>query len=260
MIPIYILTKGRVGHQSTLEQLPKKYWGKRVWLVCGKDEDHGDYPVVNVPEAHNVSIAAKRQWVSQHSRKQGSPHHIQADDDITFRPRVTGNIVDFHHVLSVFDDIAEYKNLGVACGCPKAFSQNKAEVMWNGTFGGTFRLYNNAALAAIPQKFSDVGVMEDLHIMLSLIEAGYDVAGVRACYFDNKMGRQSKVGGNLGEGAFASTVKHDKAVKQLVALHNPDLVWTELKTAEELAKPSPRPSKYRVRVNVHAFTKVRNSK
>lgn len=85
---IVIPTRGRVGKQTTLQNLPGELWPD-VMILCPSGEvaaHQKDFPYVKVQaqEDDNWDIATKRKWIVEHS---ADPKLVMLDDDLRFAYR-----------------------------------------------------------------------------------------------------------------------------------------------------------------------------
>jgi hypothetical protein len=85
---LYIMTRGRVGKQTTLAQLPKA-WKEKTWLVCPESEKHDHQSILAPPYIDNYS--RKFQWIMQGMefgdfayRHDENDKAVILDDDLVF--------------------------------------------------------------------------------------------------------------------------------------------------------------------------------
>jgi hypothetical protein len=78
----------------------------------------------------------------------------------------------------------------------------------------------------VPAKFTDVHILEDVHMLLGVIEAGFDVAVTRRFFGSLDIHDGSdQVTGNATNPTLTSGLKVVRdAIHHMVSLHSPDLV------------------------------------
>lgn len=209
---IYIVTKGRVDNQITLQSIPKK-WLPNVRLVCPRSErmeHHGNHPRVGVlaqPESV-VTIAEKRAWLIQ--REASTNKILMLDDDLQFCMR--RKTYRDYEGYSVDNDEANWKeNVQadrdavrlVPADAPAIDRMFKAiERMlstyahgsidgryMNGNTGSQFAINTrirsalafNTDVAREVLKFNRVEMCEDVDFVLQMLTAGYHNATYKWC-------------------------------------------------------------------------------
>lgn len=89
---IYILTRGRVNKQITLDSIPKRYL-KDTYLICGAMEARqhrvlGRQCKVSPPHVDNYS--KKFQWLIDGKADRSCKQFVMMDDDLYFNKRIPG--------------------------------------------------------------------------------------------------------------------------------------------------------------------------
>ena len=205
---LYIPTRGRVDKQQTLENRGSY---RRILLVAPEGETgHPWKHVIHSPK--HFSISQKRQWIADYSTQRGEEFHVQCDDDCYFRNRKDNSVADLADVLeSMFRSMEDPNVAIVTCGTMSQVKATKARK--NIATTGVLRMYRNSALDGI--SFSRVLLMEDLHVHLSLLEAGFDTVQHMRHMVRNNFGRRK--GGNSD--VMKDTEFYNREVRKIAKLH-----------------------------------------
>lgn len=218
---IYIPTYQRLGHQTTIQTLPRSILEK-VWLVCRPEEAeqlsflwHSQILVYDGKE----DIGLKRQWILEQC-----PTEIcyMMDDDMRFRRRVDRNNMENTSVIksepeylhNAILEIVELCSPDVPMvGISPSFGQqnHRCEFEFNKRLFGNFALHKPTILS-LPQKFSSLPLMEDFYVTLGILTSGRQNA--MACHIIWDQARGS--GANGGCTTFRTLEAQTEAAKRLV--------------------------------------------
>ena len=217
---ILILTRGRVGKQKTLSQLPKKLL-KHVRIVCPRSEveGHSDLGVKVIPQPDKIkTISQKRQWVAEQCVKANTAF-IMMDDDLKIM-----SIVDKKYVHDKEAQIEGWKWMFQALKSgetdvvgfgTKAFSQDycsgaKSVLRYNYHLGFCFGMTPSAASSI---NWGRIQLFEDIDYTLQLFAKGFHNIISYANVVEQPRGE--KEGGLRGERTDKIV---DKCLNQLIAL------------------------------------------
>lgn len=176
---IYILTRGRVGNQLTLENIKKHAprWSQHVWLVH-PDNEHHDWPrCITYDLADIPNLSVKRDFVVDI----GARYQIQMDDDLRdFRVRPYDGVNDFQDYIVgtqmddifdlLFNKLKEYAHVGMSqrAGNNRVEKDHQICARMCDVLG-----YDADVIKKYRLKFGDMILMQDFHMTLSLIERGH---------------------------------------------------------------------------------------
>ena len=221
---IFIPTYGRAGSQTTYRALVGA--GLIVTLVV-QDRERGlycAYPHVEVLPPHIQTIAPTRQYILDHLVH--SRTFCMVDDDLVFYARRTDDPTKLRDITptelaAAFAGMGAHLNLpGVAhvgFAAREGANRNVAENLDNTRIMRVLG-YHAPTLTYLGLKFDAMEVMEDFHVALSLLEAGYSNR-IMNHYAHNQKG--SGTAGGCSH--FRTPELHAKNAHLLAALH-PDVV------------------------------------
>lgn len=85
---LYIMTRGRVGKQRTLQSIPES-WRGRTYLVCPAEEyDKHGHQTIPVPGWVN-NYSRKMKYIVEDGMRDGNDKAVILDDDLVFSRRIT---------------------------------------------------------------------------------------------------------------------------------------------------------------------------
>lgn len=225
-VRIFILTRGRVGRQKTLANLPPQLL-HCVRIVCPRDEankhkaNHPGVKVIAQPVSVK-SLVAKRRWVAEQASKR-KVAAIMMDDDLTIRAAKDGKYVnDLDQQLKGWKQLFKALKNGradvVGFGT-KAFSQEYLKmddpIRYNYHLGFCFGMTPKAMRAV---QWDRIPLFEDIDYTLQLFAAGFH----NILFYHNvvEQGKGVNPGGLEGE---RNEELVDKSLKKLIKLH-PEVV------------------------------------
>lgn len=197
---IAIPTRGRVGQQKTLQELPD-FLRRQTFVFAPKEEIprlRERFPDVEdfvVTPARIDGIAKKRDFIVQTMRNAGTEKIVMLDDDMFFQSRC--DMKHREYVDGQWKPTSSYNILAKSNITPARVKKGFADLAKlldkypHGGFGS--RLMNNfqeeerifggramhsialnlSALAGVKWKFADVRFREDFHVTITLMKAGH---------------------------------------------------------------------------------------
>lgn len=217
---IYIPTYQRTDHQTTIQTLPKSLL-EHTWLVCRPEEAEKLrllwHPNVLVYDGVE-HIGQKRQWILENCDTEVC---YMMDDDMRFRRRVNREDMENSSVVKAEPEYIESSILEVVemCDsdvpmvgiCPSFGQQN-----WRKPFEYNKRLFGNFALhcetvLSLPQKFSDIPLMEDFWVILGILTSGRQNAMATHMCWDQARGS----GAPGGCSSFRTTKAQEASARRL---------------------------------------------
>lgn len=235
---VAIPSLSRWNRLLTYKWIPKQYLKNTVVFVpenqAAEYRAHNpDKVIVGHPM---VGIAPTRDWIVQYARKKGERKVLMLDDDLRFFYRIypEGKSHDYlrappDEMLKAFRIIEKLLNKHPHAGIVMKQGSNnldpRAETLLNTRILRTLA-YDTDVLVRENIKFSDVELMEDFHVSLSLLERGYSNA-VDITHAQDQAGSNQK--GGCAE--FRTMEMHERAAHRLKELH-PDFVQVIQRTTK----------------------------
>lgn len=174
---IFIPSSNRGSKQTTFDNLPDVLQKKTsIVIPAGQHTQYAGYPIVSTP-FEIKGIGPTRQWICDTF----GGNILMLDDDLVFFTRRTDKPTLFSdanavEMVNLFFTIKHYMDaIPVAHGgvAPREGANRFTEsVLWNVRCLRAL-FYNADILAKEKIKFTDMEVMEDFHVALSLLERGY---------------------------------------------------------------------------------------
>lgn len=226
MIPIFIPTRGRIERQITWGCLPEEV-RKHTRLVCTAEETN-----LHLERGRNVQlcpvegISNKLQWIQEFALEWGIPKIVCVHDDIWFKKRISKE--DYHlrtatpkQIIQLFETVKEALDEYVSVGIRNRAHSNKdsstAGLKWFAEVGARqviFHATKPKELQKLGIRYDVVNLMEDFHVTLSLLEAGYPNLILHDyCYHETPPGTPG------GCALYRDAEYQNKAAKELHRLH-----------------------------------------
>ena len=223
---IYIPTLFRNKTQITLGRLPKALH-KDVVLVLDKEDSQKDFSALQLPMTSVVcplrGIGKVRQWiVDNHNVKKFGPNILMLDDDLRFFVRrkddsskfLPASDKDIIECMATLEDLMKpggYAHAGILAR--EGGNRVKSKLKENTRLLRALA-YNVPTLKKVGARFDVMSVMEDFHVALTMIEAGYP--NVAICNFVQDQTRSNAPGGCS---TYRDLVLQDQGARGLAALH-----------------------------------------
>lgn len=228
---IYIPTKDRIEDQKTWEHIPER-WKQHTFLVCPQNEVREHEARGRNAIAHPKStkgISAVRQWIIENSKDKTL---VQVDDDHWFFRRISPDSVKLRKcaeedLLELFDWMEEntlkFAHVGVSARQGNhLLDYPHVEVTrvnnMHGYYVPVFKHHN--------LKFTDVPLMEDYHITLSLLKLGYANRVNTEFVWNQSRGS----GAQGGCSSYRNADLQTEAAYKLAKLHHPFVKVVEKKS------------------------------
>lgn len=175
---LFIPTYKRTDRQTCWDNLPEEV--KEITYLLVRPEEEREHvsrgrQVIVLPEG-NSGVGPARQWLLENS---GEEKLFMIDDDIVFKRRKKGeyklrSLEEGEYAL-LFKEIEghldEYDAVGVSQVAGNNHSFPKSFLSPGRMFG--FQSYRSSALLDNGIRFDSLPVMEDFHVILSLLELGH---------------------------------------------------------------------------------------
>lgn len=233
-LKIYIPTKARVDRQITLGHLPPKLH-RRTFLVTSHEEalEHKKRGVkATVLSCSEKGIAATRDWIMKHAKNEGFKRVVMLDDDLCLQRRrkdmrITNASPEEYQAAFEWLDSALKTHAHASWGtrflayAAEGSHMSPSRAMY--ALGYNVKLFHEVG-ASFCKDMPEFPVMEDFHVTLQLLKAGYpnlvSLEWRASPYRSNAPG---------GCSTWRTLKRHNESAKRLVKLHAP---YAKLRTAD----------------------------
>lgn len=235
---IFIPTRGRIDRQHTWDRLPDETIQNTV-LFCPPEEvsEHTRRGRRAIPRPRN-GIANVRQDICNYVLRTANPtdisstHFMMLDDDLAFFHRISEDRYNLQpatseQIVDIFYRLAEalhrYPAVGIS---PRQMNnqhfpaQFKTVTKMNAAIG-----FDAGYLCQLQIRFDEVELMEDYHVVLSLLERGYENYVITNAAWD----QVGATGASGGASLYRTPELQERAAHRLAELH-PNFVKVVKKT------------------------------